>query len=74
MKRETPVEPDDDSGVEQLFVSRKQAAKILGVSVRLLEDLAHRRIGPPVYDIAGSLRYDRVELVEWARSKVRRAA
>jgi len=55
------------------FVSRKHAAKILGCSVRHLEDVQRRGVGPATYDIGGALRYDLEELIAWARSR-RRAA
>lgn len=48
----------------QQWLSRKQVAEVLGVSVSTLERWHRKGIGPKAYRVAGLrlLRYDRVEV------------
>lgn len=53
------------------FYTRGEIAKILRVSRGFLDHAAMRGEGPPFYRVGRSIRYDRIQVVEWLRSTVR---
>lgn len=60
---------------EQLFITAKEGARILRISVDLLYDLVsgHRGNKPPkTLKIGKSLRFPREDFLQWANSQVRK--
>jgi len=47
------------------YLRRKQAAALLSVSPRTLEDLGRRREGPPYSKVGSIVLYDELELRRW---------
>ena len=51
------------------FISRRDAAEILGISNRTIERLEAAGVGPPVYHFAGRRMYSEREVLEWAQAQ-----
>jgi excisionase family DNA binding protein len=53
------------------FYTRDEIAKALRVSRGFLDHAALKGEGPPFYRIGRSIRYDRMQVIEWLRTTVR---
>lgn len=51
------------------FLDTREAAALLGVSVKTLEALRARDAGPPFKRVGRRVRYEHALLIEWARQK-----
>jgi hypothetical protein len=62
MSKSAPATP------EQCFMSEREAARFLGLSVRTLQGMRYRGGGPRYHKFGRSVRYTREDLITWARS------
>lgn len=51
-----------------MYLSREEAARLLGVTVHWLANTG-RQIGVPSYRFGGAVRYQRAELTRWAEQQ-----
>jgi len=47
------------------WITTKEVAVLLGISVYTIRSWRHRGVGPPVYRMNSAIRYDQDEVVAW---------
>jgi len=47
------------------WITSKEVASLLGISVFTIRSWRHRGVGPPVYRMNSAIRYDREEVLDW---------
>jgi len=61
--------PDTTASAFPAFLTQQQVADLLQVPARTVEDWRQTRSGPPWLKIGRHVRYDRDELLAWARGQ-----
>jgi len=51
------------------YMPPKEAAEVLGVTVRYMKDMRVRGDGPPFLSLPGQIRYPLKEFEEWCKSR-----
>ena len=68
IKEITPLLKQREKLSDDLWISKEEAAKILGVSIRWLENNAEK-LYVPKYKIGGLVRFKKSELIKWANKQ-----
>ncbi len=64
----TPLLKQREKVSDDLWISKAEAAKILGATIRWLENNAEK-LGVPKYKIGGLVRFKKSELIQWANKQ-----
>jgi len=62
---------DDASAITPAFLTQAEAARLLGVPARTLESWRLERTGPPWLKLGRHVKYDREEILAWAKEQRR---